>query len=194
MSTDAGNSDSDTEFPGAVDRKAFSGPLNKRTTRKSARFNIPEADSNADEDYVEITLDVGDDTVAVHSVKTAGGGDVEDPELTLLAKGLEKRGGSLGASVVRNASARIRQVSEELRKLTSYSKRQPAGRFDRTKSAATHALKGLKFISKADGGAAWVALEKRFDELAAGTGGLLPRALFGECIGKNTESLFYDLL
>ncbi|KAK1407129.1 hypothetical protein QVD17_38740 [Tagetes erecta] len=187
MSTDAGNSDSDTEFPSAADRKAFSGPLNKRTTRKSARFNVPEADSNADDDYVEITLDVGDDTVAVHSVKTAGGGDVEDPELTLLAKGLEKRG-SLGASVVRNASAKIRQVSEELRKLTSYSKRQPVGRFDRTKSAATHALKGLKFISKTDGGAAWVALEKRFDELTSGTAGLLPRSLFGECIGMNKDS------
>ncbi|KAI3686327.1 hypothetical protein L1987_80001 [Smallanthus sonchifolius] len=143
--------------------------------------------SGNNDDYVEITLDVVEDTVAVHSVKAAGGGDVEDPELTLLAKGLEKRT-TLGTSVVRNASARIRQVSEELRKLTSFSRRPPAGRYDRTKSAATHALKGLKFISKTDGAAAWAALEKRFVELTVNTTGLLPRALFGECIGMNRDS------
>ncbi|CAI9283689.1 unnamed protein product [Lactuca saligna] len=184
----------DTEIVGS-DRTAFSGPLNKRGTRKSARFNIPDDSGSSsgggsmksrnNDDYVEITLDVGDDSVAVHSVKTAG--DMEDPELTLLAKGLEKRS-TLGASVVRNASSRIRQVSEELRKLTSISKRPTAGRYDRTKSAATHALKGLKFISKTDGAAAWAALEKRFDELTATTTGLLPRALFGECIGMNKDS------
>ncbi|KVH99035.1 Calcium-binding EF-hand [Cynara cardunculus var. scolymus] len=190
------NRHSDTEVVGA-DRRAFSGPLNKRGTRKSARFNIPEdgggssaggsVKSRNSDDYVEITLDVGEDTVAVHSVKTAGGGDMEDPELTLLAKGLEKRS-SLGSTVVRNASARIRQVSEELKRLTSYSKRPQAGHFDRNKSAATHALKGLKFITKTDGAAAWAALEKRFDELTAATTGLLPRALFGECIGMNKDS------
>ncbi|KAL4559838.1 hypothetical protein LXL04_031984 [Taraxacum kok-saghyz] len=189
---------SDTEVVG-VDRKAFSGPLsgplNKRGHRKSARFNIPDGapgsssgsvKSNND-DYVEITLDVRDDSVALHSVKTAGGADVEDPELTLLAKGLEKRA-SFGSSVVRNASARIRQVSEELKRLTSFSKRQPVGRLDRTKSAATYALKGLKFISKNDGGAAWAALEKRFDDLSEKTNGLLPRSLFWECIGMNKDS------
>ncbi|KAI7730183.1 hypothetical protein M8C21_022736 [Ambrosia artemisiifolia] len=188
---------SDTELYGP-DRKSFSGPLNKRTTRKSARFNIPEDSASSstnnsgslrsrtnDNDYVEITLDVGDDTVAVHSVKTAGGADVEDPELSLLAKGLEKRT-SLTTSLVRNASSRIRQVSEELKKLTS--RRTPVGNYDRSKSAATHALKGLKFISKTDGAAAWAALEKRFDELSASTTGLLPRSLFGECIGMNKDS------
>nr|XP_043635672.1 respiratory burst oxidase homolog protein C-like [Erigeron canadensis] len=182
------------------DRKGFSGPLsgplNKRTGRKSARFYIPDGapgsssvgsmKSSNNDDYVEITLDVRDDTVALHSVKTAGGMDVEDPELTLLAKGLEKRS-SFGSSVVRNASAKIRQVSEELRRLTSFSKR-PHGRLERTKSAAAHALKGLKFISKSEGGAAWAALEKRFDDLTVKTNGLLPRALFGECIGMNKES------
>lgn len=172
-------------LPEISDRKSFSGPLNKRSTRKNSRFNNSDdgGSTSSAGDYVEITLDVGDDTVALHSVKTAGGDDVEDPELSLLARGLEKRT-SLGATVVRNASARIRQVSEELKKLTSVSKRQPVGQFDRTKSAATHAIKGLKFISKTDGAAAWTALEKRFDELTAGTGGLLPRKLFGKCIGK----------
>jgi respiratory burst oxidase len=179
---------SDTEV-GGVDRAGFSGPLsgplNKRGARKSARFNVPESSSN-DDAYVEITLDVRDDSVAVHSVKTAGGADVEDPELTLLAKGLEKRS-SFGSSL-RNASSRIRQVSQELKRLASFSKRQHHGRFDRTKSVAATALKSLKFISKTDGGAGWNAVEKRFTDLTAKSDGLLPKALFGECIGMNKDS------
>ncbi|KAL9997363.1 putative NAD(P)H oxidase (H(2)O(2)-forming) [Helianthus debilis subsp. tardiflorus] len=187
---------SDSEVFG-TDRKAFSGPSNKRGTRKNARFNVPDdagssiaseslRSNNEDDEYVEITLDVLDDSVAVHSVKTAGGAGVKDTELALLAKGLGKS--SLGASVARNASSKIRQVSEELRKLTSFSRRTPVGRKDRSKSATTHALTGLKFISKTDGAAAWADLEKRFDKLTADTNGLLPRALFGECIGMNKDS------
>ncbi|CAI9113785.1 OLC1v1014461C2 [Oldenlandia corymbosa var. corymbosa] len=192
---------SDTEV---VDRKSsFSGPLNKRGSKKSARFNIPGENNNAtaagggssgnsgsmagDDAYVEITLDVSDDTVAVHSVKTAGGGEIEDPELALLARGLEKKT-SLGSNMVRNASSRIRQFSQELKRFASLNRRPPMGKYDRTKSAAAHALKGLKFISKTDGAAAWAAVEKRFDELTATTNGLLPRSKFWECIGMNKDS------
>lgn len=167
----------------------LSGPLNKRPAagKKSARFNVPAAtevggSSGNGEAYVEITLDLREDSVAVQSVKAANGEDLgEDPELTLLAKGLEKKSTS---SVVRNASARFRQVSQELKRLASFSKKPaPAPRFDRTKSAAAHALKGLKFISKTDGGAGWAAVEKRFDELTASSDGNLHRSQFGECIG-----------
>ncbi|XP_031277316.1 respiratory burst oxidase homolog protein C [Pistacia vera] len=168
----------------------LSGPLNKRAARKTARFNSSDSPSSHDESYVEITLDVHDDAVAVHSVKAANGADIdEDPELTLLAKGLEKRSSSFGSSMVRNASSRIRQVSHELKRLTSFSKKPPP-RFDRTKSAATHALRGLKFISKTDGGASWAAVEKRFDEITASTDGVLPRARFGECIGMKDSKEF----
>ncbi|KAL7222472.1 hypothetical protein ACSBR1_024212 [Camellia fascicularis] len=190
---------SDTDIVGG-DRASYSGPLsgplNKRAGgRKSARFNLPDSAAAAggsvsgddDQSYVEITLDVRDDSVAVHSVKTAGGAEVEDPELTLLAKGLEKRS-SFKSSIVRNASSRIRQVSQELKKLASLSKRSHQGQFDRNKSAAAHALKGLKFISKTDGGAGWAAVEKRFNNLTSSTNGLLHRSLFGECIGMNKES------
>ncbi|GJT49946.1 hypothetical protein Tco_0976103 [Tanacetum coccineum] len=38
-----------------------------------------------------ITLDVRYDFVVIHSVKAADGDDMEDPELTLLAKGLEQQ-------------------------------------------------------------------------------------------------------
>ncbi|KAF2911134.1 hypothetical protein DAI22_11g154800 [Oryza sativa Japonica Group] len=182
-----------------------SGPLSKRSgMRKSARFaesvsaplSAPSgvaaarraaaaANDDDEEDYVEITLDVRDDSVAVHSVKPAGGGG-EDSDVTLLARTLEKRSSSFGHSVIRNASSRIKQVSQELRRLASVNRRGGGGgaggpRFDRSKSAAAHALKGLKFISRADGGAGWPAVEKRFDDLAKD--GLLPRSKFGQCIG-----------
>ncbi|KAH8486556.1 hypothetical protein Peur_070003 [Populus x canadensis] len=188
---DTGREDhhSDTELSGS-ERVAYSGPLsgplNKRPGKKSARFNIPETTTSKDEQYVEITLDVRNDFVAVHSVKPSHGVK-EDPEMTLLAKGPDKRSAS---SVVRTASARIRQVSHEIKRLASFSKRPPPGRLDRSKSAAAHALKGLKFISKTDGGAGWAAVEKRFDEITASTEGLLPRARFCECIGMKESKEF----
>ncbi|XP_042496321.1 respiratory burst oxidase homolog protein C-like [Macadamia integrifolia] len=202
-----GDHQSDTESVGS-ERSGYSGPLsgplNKRG-RKSARFNLSDSSGatttggsssmnshhnrhDPDEAYVEITLDVRDDSVAVHSVKAAGGADSEDPELTLLAKTLEKRSSSLGSSVIRSASWKIRQVSQELKRLASLTRRPSTRRFDRNKSAAAHALKGLKFIAKTDGAAGWLGVEKRFHDLTASTNGVLPRSLFGECIGMNKES------
>ncbi|XP_010929525.1 respiratory burst oxidase homolog protein B [Elaeis guineensis] len=168
----------------------LSGPLNKRGGRRSARFNIPDSagGGGGDEQYVEITLDVRDDSVAVHSVKPAAAGEEEDPDVTLLARTLEKRSGSIGSSVIRSASSRIRQVSQELKRLASLNKRPGQGRVDRSKSAAAHALKGLKFISKTDGTAGWPAVEKRFDELAVD--GALARSLFGQCIGMKGSNEF----
>ncbi|KAG5228053.1 respiratory burst oxidase protein [Salix suchowensis] len=187
---------SDTESI-ASDRTSFSGPLGsgggllnkKRSSKKSARFNIPSEttiSSGVTDDpssYVEITLDIRDDSVAVHSVQGAN----EDPELTLLAKtALEgNNSSSLRSALFRNTSSKIRQVSQELKRFASRS--STARRFDRTKSAAVHALKGLKFIA-AKTGNAWPAVEKRFQELTVSTNGLLPCSLFGECIGMNKDS------
>ncbi|KAK4740745.1 hypothetical protein SAY87_024333 [Trapa incisa] len=183
---------SDTESM-TSDRSAFSGPLvaGKKTSKKSARFNLPGGGSSRsirsrasdDEAYVEITLDIRDDTVAVHSVQPAGSGVsgqiVEDPELSLLAKRTLEKKTSLGSSL-------FRQVSQELKRLTS-KRSTTAWRFDRNKSAAAHALKGLKFIaSKA--GSGWPAVEKQFDQLTASTNGLLNCSMFGECIGMNKDS------
>lgn len=188
---------SDTESVGSGgsgDRASFSGPLNRRGGgKKSARFTLPDdtatspsAAAAAVDDYVEITLDLHEDSVAVHSVRAAGGGDVEDPDLKLLARGLEKKS-SFGSSVVRNASSRFRQV----KRLASLTRNPPpVKRLDRSKSAAAQALKGLKFISKTDGGAAWTGVERRFDELTSSTNGMLPRSLFGECIGMKESKEF----
>lgn len=194
---------SDTESIGSENRKDYySGPLgttgrpdlhrhSKKSSKKSARFNIPPettmTNTNDDEAYVEITLDIRDDSVAVHSVQTAGGEHGEDPELTLLAKKTLEKKSSFGSS----ASRIMRQVSMELKRFASHSRRPSATRFDRNKSAAAHALKGLKFITttKAGGGAAgWATVDRRFDELTASTNGLLHYSLFGECIGMNKES------
>lgn len=134
--------------------------------------------------HVEITLHVQEDSVA-------GGGEEEVQKLP--AKGLEKKA-SFGSSLARNASSRIKQVSQDLKRLASLTRHpQPPKRFDRTKTAAAQALKGLKFISKTEGGSAWAGVEERFDKLASATDGLLPRSLFGECIGKiENKSLNYQ--
>ncbi|KAK3183300.1 hypothetical protein Dsin_030586 [Dipteronia sinensis] len=149
----------------------------QRSDLNDSMFNTPpdstsSSHDNNQEPCVEITLDVPDDIQ-------------EDPELALKST-------SFGASVLRSDSSRIKKISHELKRLTSFSKKPPA-RFDRTKSATAHALKGLKFISKTDGGAGWAAVVKRFDDITASTNGALPRARFGECIGMNKESKEYAL-
>ncbi|KAF5726609.1 respiratory burst oxidase D [Tripterygium wilfordii] len=203
------DNNSDTESI-TSDRSTFSGqldaPIKKRPSKKSARFNLPTVEipstsenGGADDgsSYVEITLDIRDDSVAVHSVQAAGGEGHEDPELALLAKKtLESKSPSFRSYLFRNTSSQIKQVSQELKRLASFSRRpSAAGRFDRTKSAAAHALKGLKFITTKTGGGrgGWPAVEKRFDDLTASTNGLLSSSLFGECIGMNKESKEFSL-
>ncbi|XVF36115.1 hypothetical protein REPUB_Repub19eG0030600 [Reevesia pubescens] len=207
---------SDTESI-TSERAAFSGPLglnggpvsNKRASKKSARFNLPPeitmtktnsvgsaagfGGSAADNDaYVEITLDIRDDSVAVHSVEGAGGGN-EDPELALLAKRtLENKSASFRSFLFRNTSAQIKQVSQELKRALSRRPSNAGVRFDRTKSAAARALKGLKFITTKTGasGNGWSSVEKRFNDLTASTDGLLHRSQFAECIGMNQSKEF----
>ncbi|OWM76300.1 hypothetical protein CDL15_Pgr009946 [Punica granatum] len=196
------DTNSDTESM-ASDRSAFSGPLvaGKKPSKKSARFNLPGGSASRrakddDETYVEITLDIRDDSVAVHSVQAAGGGGggpgqgMEDPELALLARRTLEKKSSFGSMLLRNTSSGIRHVSQELKRLASLSRRPSARQFDRTKSVAAHALKGLKFITSKTGGGAsgWPAVEKRFNQLAAPSNGLLHCSMFGECIGMNKES------
>ncbi|KAK4488914.1 hypothetical protein RD792_004704 [Penstemon davidsonii] len=98
------------------------------------------------------------------------------------SEGLDEKKSSIGSSTVRNASMRIKRLASiTLRP-------QPVKRLDRTKSATVYALKGLKFISKTDGCAAWDGVEKRFNCITATTNGLLPRTRFCECIGMSRES------
>ncbi|KAJ0092040.1 hypothetical protein Patl1_25498 [Pistacia atlantica] len=122
---------SDREIVGINETMPYSGPLNRRPTRKT-------------------TDDVRDDAVGVESVKAANSAENEDPkaELTLRGRVLDISSSSFGSSMVRNASARIRQMPlDHLKRLTAFSKKPPP-RFDTAaKSAAAHALKGLNFIT-----------------------------------------------
>ncbi|KAF8387818.1 hypothetical protein HHK36_026479 [Tetracentron sinense] len=165
---------SESESTGSA-RIGFSGPLSgplnsnkKGGTKRSARFRDEEA-------YVEITLDVRDDSVSVYNVKGA------DPETAILASRLEKRPSSLGSQL----SFRLRQVSQELRRMTS-SRR--FNKDDRSKSGATHALQGLQFMTKKMGREGWTEVENRFNELAVD--GVLHRAQFARCIGMNESGEF----
>lgn len=164
---------SETESTSST-RVAYSGPLsgplvsNKRnSSKKSARFK--------DEEYVEITLDVRDDSVSVQNIR--GG----DSETAYLASQLEKRPSSLGSQL----SFKLRQVSQELKRMTS-SKR--FDKVDRSKSGAARALQGLKFMSKNVGSEGWSEVEARFNELAINE--LLPKTRFGQCIGMHESSEF----
>lgn len=206
------NNYSDTDSI-ASDSSTFSdhqlgAPIKKRPSKKSARFSLPLVEpprtssasggggTDDGSSYVEITLDIRDDSVAVHSVQAAGGGGGggeghEDPELAFLAKKtFEGKSASFRSSLLRSTSSHIKQVSQELKRLASFSRRPSAAarRFDRTKSAAAHALKGLRFITGktggGGGGGGWPAVEKRFDDLTASSDGLLSSSLFGECIGR----------
>ncbi|URE06478.1 respiratory burst [Musa troglodytarum] len=140
------------------------GPLasKKAGKKRSARFK-------GDDNYVEITLDVRDDAIAIQSIQSG------DPEAALLARNLERRSPMLGASL----SSKLKQVGHEFRRMTSFSTR--AERLHRTKSTAAQAIKGLQFVTKNVASEGWPQVERRFDELAVD--GVLLRSRFGKCIG-----------
>ncbi|KAL5724531.1 NAD(P)H oxidase (H2O2-forming) [Ranunculus cassubicifolius] len=130
--------------------------------------------------YVHITLDVQDDSIGMNNVKMSN-------QAGISSKTFDRR-----KSALRSASTRIKQVSQELKRFTSFTNTKK--RFDRTQSAAAHALSGLKFITnKTDAATTWLSIEKRFQDLTASSDGILPRSLFGECIGMNKESKEFAL-
>lgn len=180
--SEKGNQDPQLVDPGSESegssRVGFSGPLsgplngsnhNRRGGKRSARFK-------EDETYVEITLDVREDSVTVNNVKGA------DTDMGFLPRKVERRPSSLGSQL----SFKLRQVSQELKKLG------PSRRFsklDRNKSGASRALRGLQFMREKNvGGEGWAPIEKRFDELAID--GALPRSRFGQSIGMKESAEF----
>ncbi|KAK7318363.1 hypothetical protein RJT34_03062 [Clitoria ternatea] len=172
--------ESDVELSGAEIKLSVSESISEN----DVGLNSGTKSQNGDEEhYVEVTMDIQGASVALHSVKDV---DMEGEEkLGLMGKGFEKKT-SLRSSVVQNATIRMKQ----LKRLASFSKPAPKN-FERTKSAVGHALIGLKFISKADGGAGWAEVENRFDKLTATTDGYLPRSLYAQCLGLNKESEAY---
>lgn len=156
---------------------AFSGPLGGK--KRSARLKDGTAAAAAAADdgnsYVEITLDVRDDAVAIQSVHSAGA----DPDAALLARDLERRSS--------NVVTKLKQVGQEFRRLASSSSfvsgsRRNMAQLDRTKSSAAQAIKGLQFVTKNVASEGWPEVERRFNELAVD--GMLLRSRFGKCIGE----------
>ncbi|KAG6498918.1 hypothetical protein ZIOFF_038671 [Zingiber officinale] len=157
----------------------FSGPLGGK--KRSVRLKDATAAAAAADDgnnYVEITLDVRDDAVAIQSVHSAGA----DPEAALLARGLERRSS--------NVVAKLKQVGQEFRRLASSPSssssfvsgpRRNMAQLDRTKSSTAQAIKGLQFVTKNVASEGWPEVDRRFNELAVD--GMLLRSRFGKCIG-----------
>ncbi|KAI3942243.1 hypothetical protein MKW92_006410 [Papaver armeniacum] len=146
----------------------------------SSSSNRSYTNSNDGNDLLDVTFTISGDSIAVHSVKPVN--NVTDRQVpdqsVLLARALEKIP-SIGSSIMRSASAKMKQISERLY---------------RAKSASVFALEGLRFISKTEGSpAGWMAVKKRFDNLTALTYGRLHRSQFYECIGMKEDSKKFAL-
>jgi len=157
------------------------GHRNSSLSRRRAKSN--SGINKEEEDLVDVTLDIQGNTVALHVTPVTGNNNhEEDEKLDLLGKGMEKKR-SFGDSFVRTASNHLRKVSQELTRLTSFSKQVGVEKVKhaRTESAASHALREFRFITNNDGDAGWKTVEEKFDKL--NKDGLLPRDKFAECIG-----------
>ncbi|KAJ0102422.1 hypothetical protein Patl1_05620 [Pistacia atlantica] len=122
----------------------------------SARFNlcsemiVSNSGDDNNEAYVEIVLDIFDDSVAINSIYQ-GGAVHEDPELSSLINKItveNRSSSSVRFSLFQSTCSHIKEVFEELNiRISSLTTRPSASRcLDQTKSAAVHALKGLKLI------------------------------------------------
>ncbi|KAK1401699.1 respiratory burst oxidase-like [Heracleum sosnowskyi] len=170
----------DSESRGSSRRIAFSGPLvsSKKLSgsRRSARF---KDETNGNNPYIEITLDVANDSLLVHNIK-----GTPDQDAAFIASRIEKHPSSLSTQL----SSKLRQISRDLKNSFSSSKRSTHSnnKVKHSASGAAQAIMGLKFIHK--NGDGWSEVEARFDELAVD--GLLPRSSFGKCIGVKESSEF----
>ncbi|KAG9444772.1 hypothetical protein H6P81_016112 [Aristolochia fimbriata] len=162
--------------PGETARVAFSGPLIRGKDRLGS---APPGEEEEEEAYVEITLDVREDSIAVSDVRSGGDGG---GDMGFLKRALKKRPASLGSQL----SFKIKQVSKELKRMTSA---KAFSKSDRTSSAAARALLSLRFMSYnvADGDG-WSEVEQRFRSLAVD--GTLHRSLFAQCIGMKESKEF----
>ncbi|KAJ3681386.1 hypothetical protein LUZ60_015875 [Juncus effusus] len=166
---------------------AFDDPASKNTGKKNARF------SGKDE-YVEITLDLRDNNVAIHAA---------DQEMSLLGGGAYVRpppvhaptgGGTTSGGGGVSLAQMFKQVGTEFKKMAS--KRHESGpqpvmmerKLDRSMTTAARALKGMQFLSESMVTQGWPEVEKRFEKLSVD--GVLVRSRFGQCIGMTGSDEF----
>jgi respiratory burst oxidase len=157
------------------------GSVNRRKTKSNSVIS-PELEQD-DEDEGETTLVLQGDS---HSITLESVKPVTDHEENIK---LEKKI-SFGASIMKTA-LHLKQVSGEMKRLATLSKK--VKKYDRTESAAFHALKKFKFITvtktagdgdgDGDSDNGWLEVERRFDDITRKTNGLLHRSQFSKCIG-----------
>jgi respiratory burst oxidase len=167
--------------------KKRSGP------RKTTRFAEPVSDdtSNSDGGGVEITLDVRDDSV-IQSVRPILKPE-ERPSSSSSRKStrvlvVRSDDGGFREITLSEASSRIKQVSEELRRIASLNRGRRFRDRSKTKISALQALTELRFVSGAHGVAEWSDVEYLFKKITKNQGGVLRRDQFGQCIGRTNLS------
>ncbi|XP_050219124.1 respiratory burst oxidase homolog protein E [Mercurialis annua] len=164
---------------------------------------------NNEQDLVEVTLELDNDSIFVCSVKP----NINPTSSVISDPGGGARGGdntergnlerSLSATSrirrtfgwLKSRSSRTSAASEvEERTITARDARKMRAKLERTRSGAQQALKRLRFISKTTDGVSddsnelWKRVESRFNSLAKDC--LLAREDFGECIGMVNSKEF----
>lgn len=147
--------------------------------------------NNNDQDLVEVTLELEDDSIILCSVTpTANNSDprhVSSPSPRATSR-LRRKFSWLTSSSSRASSSDAASVDRVERVIASRDARRLKAELIRTKSSAQRALGGLRFISKTtstDVNELWRMVESRFMCLAKDDG-LLAREDFAECIGELT--------
>ncbi|GLU05254.1 hypothetical protein SLE2022_223650 [Rubroshorea leprosula] len=143
---------------------------------------------NNEEDLVEVTLELDNDSIVVCSIAPT---PARDENNTTPATPIFERSQSVTSRIrqkfpwLRSGSSRTSASEVEERPMTAREARQIKAKLQRTTSSAQRALSGLRFISKTtitnDADDLWRKVESRFHSLAKD--GLLAREDFGECIG-----------
>ncbi|VAH75930.1 unnamed protein product [Triticum turgidum subsp. durum] len=167
------------------DNTATSIPNSGNLEGSSHRATKTTRFKDDDDGVVEITLDIQRDSVSIQDVRPVD--DSGSAHSGALVSPSSSRGGKL--------SSKLRQVTNGL-KLTNPSKKVPPSpapktvrkRYDRSKSSAAVALKGLQFVTAKVGNDGWTAVEKRFNHLQVD--GMLLRSRFGKCIGMEGSDEF----
>jgi respiratory burst oxidase len=147
------------------------------------------------QDLVEVTLELDDDDddIVVYSVAPVPNDLSEEAGTGILGRSLSATSRSIRRTLgrlIRSSSSRTVASSDSVDlALPAREARKLKAKLQRTRSSAQRALNGLRFISKTTGASdaeeLWKQVEARFESLAVD--GLLARADFGQCIGKDLK-------
>ncbi|XP_057507004.1 respiratory burst oxidase homolog protein E-like isoform X2 [Actinidia eriantha] len=150
---------------------------------------------NNQQDLVEVTLELEDDSIVVCSVTPTSNPNPAGEDNGLFTRSLSATSRIRRKfSWLRSPSTRTQSSDVDEPTVSSRDARKMVSKLDRTRSSAQRALKGLRFISKttgkSDANELWKKVDSRFGSLAKD--GLLCRDDFGECIGMVDSKEFAE--